>query len=548
MPVFQTYTITPTNRGLFLGAPPHRLEAGYSPSSTNVRIRDGYTEQRPGTGDFNDAPIGIADGVNTADMRVMGLFLYPTEQGGAEAIAITGGPADADRYFFQSTSSTWSEKNAVGPFVIKGTALEPYDATVAPTPAQTDVFYASNGVADLTTEFIKWTGTGDVSAYNGAPGPARTVTTYANRLVIGYIYDGVLQRGLRVGWSGNGDAEDWTSASSGQADLIDTPDFITRLLPIRGGLVIYKENSIFLGRETGNYIVPIAFQLHNRNIGAIAGFSVAAAGDGLHFFLGDDNVYAFDGSTITPIGDAIRRDLRNINRNRLRQVFSTVDPKNTEYRLFVPEGTDDYPKVCWVYNWREQHWNRWETPELTAGARVIGGTGLRWQDIQITGELWSEVGDVSWGEYITTGAPTTLVGNVDLSVDEMSERFPSDSGAAILSHWDSQDIDFAGQPSRDKKTVLTTGHLKTLARVQLRYRGTGTTNNLVCKVSGDGGNSYQSTLPSPASLTDPEGVINFDLWMTSTKFRIRLENNQITQGLPGISEVVLHYLPGPQTF
>jgi len=546
MPEFRTVTITPTNRGLFVGAPPHRLGPGFSPRSPNVRIRDGFTEQRPGLGDFNDAPIGDADGVDTANMTIVNTFLYRTEVGGSEIIAITGGPTDADRKFFQSAASVWNDKTAA--IVLKGISTEPYDATIAPTPSQTDVFYASNGVSDLTTEFIKWTGTGNITAFNGAPGPAKTITTFANRLVIGHIFDGTAIRGLRVGWSAFGDAENWTSANSGQTELIDTPDFITRLLPIRGSLVIYKENSIFLGRETGNFIVPIGFALHNRNVGAIAGFSVAAAGEGNHFFLGDDNVYAFDGNTLTPIGDAIKRDLRNINRAALRQVFATVDPKNTEYRLFVPEGTDPHPKVCWVFNWRENHWNRWELPFLTSGARVIGGTGQTWGDIDTTGELWSQVGDVSWGDLITTGSPATIVANKDRSVDEMAERFPNDNSLAIVSSWESADIDMAGQPSRDRGTVLTTGHLKTLARVQLRFKGTGTTNNLKCLVSGDGGNTFQSATPTPASLTSDGGVVNFDIWTTATKFRVRFENDQTNQGLPGISEVVLHYLPGPQTF
>ena len=546
MPDFRTVTITPTNRGLFLGAPPHRLETGFSPRSPNVRIRDGFTEQRPGLGAFNDAPIGDADGVDTTDMTIVSTFLYRTETGGSEIIAITGGPADADRKFFQSGSSVWTDRTAA--IVLKGTSTEPYDATIAPTPAKTDVFYASNGVSDLTTEFIKWTGSGNITAFNGAPGPARTLTTFANRLVIGHIYDGTAIRGLRVGWSAFGDAEGWTTANSGQTELIDTSDFITRLLPIRGLLVIYKEGSIFLGRETGNFIVPIAFSLHNRNVGAIAGFSVAAAGEGTHFFLGDDNVYAFDGNSLTPIGDPIRRDLRNINRAALRQVFATVDPKNTEYRLYVPEGSDAFPRACWVFNWREQHWSRWDLPEVSCWARVIGGTGQAWTDIDTTGELWSQMGNTSWGDLITTGSPATILGNTDRSVDEMAERFPNDNSLAIVSAWESQDIDMAGQPSRDKITVLTTGHLKTLARVQLRFKGAGTVNNLKCSVSGDGGNSFQSATPTPGSLSSDGGVVNFDIWITSTKFRVRFENDRLDQGLPGISEVVLHYLPGPQTF
>lgn len=532
---YQTLSLFPLTGGLKLQVPPHRLADPFSPRVRSIRMRDGVFSKRPGLKDFN----GTSQ-LGTSASVIVSVFQYKLETGAVETVALLGGPADGDRNIYKSTGGTWSSiKDAA--LTLKGSVIEPYDATVAPTPANLSVLYMSNGVTSSTaTEIIKWPGSGTATAFNGSPGSARTLTTYANRLILGNVYDGTAIRGVRVAWSADGDAETWAGTGTGQVELIETADFITRLLPLRGRLVIYKTDSIFMGQETGLLAVPIGFSLITRDIGAIAGMSVAA-GAGRHFFLGRDNVYQFDGTQPDPIGDDIRRDLKLINQNALRQVFALVDPIFSEYWLFVPEGQETYPAHAWVYNWQEHHWNRWELPTLTCGTSTPISSSETWATAMSSGIKWPDLSNKSWDEMSSIGGPTTIVGRTDRTTDEFTNGTLDDNGLGIDASWESRDVDFVG--SQGENGPLTTRDKKTLARVSIRYRSVGQASTISCDVSTDGGQTFVSTSPAFGTVSTSGGILHFDTWITADKFRVRLKNAVQGQQIPAVEEVVLTYRP-----
>lgn len=500
-------------------------------------MRDGVIMKRPGLLDFNGTTA-----LGTAASVIVSLIQYRLEAGTVETVAVLGGPADGDRDIFKSTGGAWSSIKDAG-LTLKGSTIEPYDSAVAPTPANLSVLYLSNGTTtSVATEMLRWSGAGTATAFNAAPGSARTLATFANRLVMGNIYDGVAIRGLDIAWSADGDADTWVGVGAGQNSLIETPDFITKILPLRGRLAIYKTDSIFVGQETGYSIVPIAFGLVTKDYGAVAGFSVAAGG-GYHFFLGRDNVYAFDMTQPIPIGDDIRRDLKLINQNALRQVFAMVDQNTSEYWLFVPEGQETYPTAAWVYNWQEKHWNRWELPTLTCGTSTPIASSETWATIMAKGTKWPDLSAKSWDEMSSIGGPTAIVGRDDRTTDELTPTTLNDNGLAIPVSWESRDIDFIGSPGPNGP--ITTRDLKTLARVSVRYRAVGQTATLSCDVSTDGGQTFSETSPASRVASTSGGVLHFDTWITADKFRIRLRNATVSQQIPAVEELVLSYLPGP---
>lgn len=548
-------SVYPLSKGVHLGLPPHRLPAGFSPRVRNLRIHDGDLFKRPGLRAFVDLWRNDADNADiaTAAGTITGLFEYQREDGNSDVLAFTGGAAIGNRRIYKYSTARWLNitdptlYDGAGNNDLMGLDTDTWDATVAPNATDVDVFYASNGnPTSNTCEIVKFTGSGTAVPMQAGPGPARYLATFANRLILGHVYDtatGAI-RGNRVAWSNEGDAETWGGASSGAVDLIDTPDVITRLLPLRGRLVIYKPRAIYLGIETGISTIPIAFEAFANDIGTPAGFSVNRAG-GVHFFLARDNVYVFDGtSPPRPIGDPIRPALADINFGASRQIFSMIENTLSEYWLFVPEGDQTYAKAAWVYNWAEGHWSRWEyAPSLTTGSRGVAAAAETWSGIDAKGTTWSEAdaSGVTWAQMTVSGPPNMILANSDKTVEESSELTTADGTTAINTFWESADVDLAGENGLGRP--LMTSDMKTLGRVSVRLRPGAGSMSLTCEVSGDGGQTFKPAAPTPKTTPAAGGVINFDIWLTADKFRIRLSNTVTGQGFPKPEEVILHFIP-----
>ena len=108
----------------------------------------------------------------------------------------------------------------------------------------------------------------------------------------------------RVHWSGAGDPTDWTSFSSGQIDLFN--DFG----PVNGGVKLSPHGFIMqqLGIEqcelTGNAQSPFYFTPKSSKAKGLAfPRTLAANGEAECFYVGQDNVYLFDGTVSNPIGN-----------------------------------------------------------------------------------------------------------------------------------------------------------------------------------------------------------------------------------------------------
>ena len=187
----------------------------------------------------------------------------------------------------------------------------------------------------------------------------------------------------RYYWTGIGDPTDWTSFSSGLNDNVNN------LGPINGVLKIgqygfgFHRNGILQIIPTGIGLAPFNFQsIINASQGCIAPYSLSHFDDQgreLAVYLGVDNVYVFDGSSVEPIGDMPIDQRRRLGaRSRILADVSTVDTK-TIYGFVTYEISGQvfraywlvFPGVSiWVYNFDEANWT-----QLTYGNKVISSTG-----------------------------------------------------------------------------------------------------------------------------------------------------------------------------
>lgn len=231
----------------------------------------------------------------------------------------------------------------------------------------------SNGV-----DVIKiWDGTqsGPVDAYVDELNPllsapaAKYLFEFGNHLIAANLVTNGSSAYQRYQWSGAGDPTDWTSFDSGEDDLSND------LGPINGGLKLFTYGYIFqqLGivqlQLTGNAAAPFYAQpLSARSKGLVVPRSLCANGESTCYYVGQDNVYMFDGTTSSPVGDMpyqgrsrlgarsrIFADLMLVSVDDIFGFVSTSvngNPYNA-YWLVIPNVS------TWVFHIDDQTWTRW---------------------------------------------------------------------------------------------------------------------------------------------------------------------------------------------
>ena len=555
---YSRLSLHPLTGGVRYDVDSAKREANFATNVQNIRFRDGTLYKRPGTKTFIS---GTGLGADTALAgTITNLFEYKRETGTSSIIAITGGAAIANRRIYSSSGSAFTDITPAlwidGDSTTAGAAgkelgnlvTQPWDATVAPRVTggqQIDVLcmsYGGNEGVIPNVGVVSWDGT-TLASLSQFPGSAKTLTTFAGRLFGGHIFDITAgrYRGNTLAWSNEGDCAAYTATNF--VELVETPDLIERLMTMRGRMIIYKTSSIFLAEETGLPVPPIQIALYSRNVGCVAPYSIAATDD-RHFFMGADNIYMFDGSTITPIGGPIHKQLRNINSAAYRQVFSAIDVNNSEYWLFVPEGAATVPTAAWVFNYAEGTWSRWVFPQaVTSSIRGTTAGGPTWASMasETPQRVWSEMG-MTWDQLEIASQPTVYLGMADKTVDECTYKVVNDSGVVINCQLDTKDIDFASELG-STGTPIAPLDQKTLTRISLRC--TRGNSYIRVGVSVDGTNFTSATVPG-TNLTYQlvptyGGVVHFDIWKTAPRFRIRLHTMEANEQFPEVAEIILHY-------
>lgn len=253
-----------------------------------------------------------------------------------------------------------------------------------------DYWDSANMLEGLTTSDENWmiltNGVDPVLRYNGSnsqpllstPSRAKYCIAYEGFLFLGHCTDSagnILPQSLY--WSSRGDPTDWVSADSDYIDLIEGTDYITGLEILNGILYVFKERSITQCRYTGQVAPAFDFKENlSDNIGAKFGRTIVNYGEFIIFF-GDNDVYLFQGFKPTPIGEPIIKDLVDNLGIHKKRMFAIGIPEKFLYVLFVPTGFNTYPDTCYVYNYRENSWTKWNYYNtMTAGKLTRADTIL----------------------------------------------------------------------------------------------------------------------------------------------------------------------------
>lgn len=210
------------------------------------------------------------------------------------------------------------------------------------------------------------------------PGSFRYITTLANHLVTAYTTEpapGLVNSTVfpnRVRWSDVGNPTQWAetaNTSAGHIDLLDVSDSITGLCTLGRSAYIFRTNGITMMTPSGGGIPPFQFDQVTHAPKGVGNFYPQALDvfGGIAAFVSEDDVYTFDGSTFTPIGDLAKdRIYADIGNAPPSQVIGNIVVRfNTQflflsYWLSYPSSLAG-PPITWIYSWESKGWMKFSS-------------------------------------------------------------------------------------------------------------------------------------------------------------------------------------------
>lgn len=210
-----------------------------------------------------------------------------------------------------------------------------------------------------TDEVKSWNGTVLSNLNAGVAPKGSFITSSINR-----VY---LALGSSIHFSGNNVETDWTSSeNSGIDDFTVNGGDITGLTYFRDQVTVFKSNA--MGVYYGNNYFTQKLAVVSNDIGCTSFKTIVEIGESL-FWLGQNDVYIYQGGKPLAIGQNIRYWLDNINKAQLSKCCAFTD--GIRYYLCLVTGSNTEPNIRLVFDPRH---NVWRIPALSESYRY--GTQL----------------------------------------------------------------------------------------------------------------------------------------------------------------------------
>lgn len=210
----------------------------------------------------------------------------------------------------------------------------------------------------------------------------KRVVNFMNRLVLlhtleEYSAGNYAELFQRVRWSDLGHFTTnahWDSTS--YSDLRSGFGAIMNGEVLNNTLVIYQENAISAGYDTGSSTAPFHFETKLPGIGLYAARLRTSNGEAEFFVGSDGNIYQyFGGKDRINIGRAVRTEFFNAINKTQSGGYAYADRswafclEDIEAVIFaIPTGAGDTdPTMFYVYFWNEQRWDKWDYADTITG-------------------------------------------------------------------------------------------------------------------------------------------------------------------------------------
>ena len=219
------------------------------------------------------------------------------------------------------------------------------------------------------------------------------VTFFKERLWMGRITESGDEYRQRIRWTEAGDYDDWTNG--GYIDLPYTQGAIQRLVPLGKTLIAYFNDAIFVGLQTNQPTLPIAFQRFETGGRGLTGMKAVVPYKDGHFIVCQDDIYFFSLTRgLEPIGNpVVKRTLEECDEERYWKIYAAHDLLNKCVLFGLPKAGEEFEEI-WAYNYESNAWSPWS----------VSGDFLSHSSI---------TGVITWGSAETAAYETGLVTTVD---------------------------------------------------------------------------------------------------------------------------------------
>lgn len=188
----------------------------------------------------------------------------------------------------------------------------------------------------------------------------------------------------------------WTPAASTQCAtgrLVDTPGPLTAGRALGNDFVAYKAGSMYLGRYVGSPIVW-EWQRIPTEAGCSNQESIVSVNNA-HYFIGPNDIFAFDGTAVRSIGLGISRwFFRTLNASNRANIRGIADASKDLVYWYFPTTSAGNLDACIVYNYRSDKWGK-VTGTIQVPLEYSSGQ-LTWDNIGTLGSTYQDLPQVTY--------------------------------------------------------------------------------------------------------------------------------------------------------
>lgn len=412
------------------------------------------------------------------------------------------------------------------------------------------------------------------NADGATPITGRTVCAFADRILYGWVRDNTTYTPERIAYSKEFNGGTHNDASAGDFDIIDSMGGVVALRPLNESLCFCgKEFGIYALRRTGNAAFPIIVDPIDYETSCLAKNSalrVLVKGMPTIVFFGMNptsglNVFAFDGTAVRPIGDAINPMLEELANPKMNPLaIGAVDPKTNSYILFLAPDRSIERSIAFAMNLNSLAWTKWELPYsiYSAGQWMLpASTALVFQSAS-----------TNLGGEAFMGLPTLVLGgrnNLALQAHDLPfDSLTAEQNDGQLGVKDTPGFIFDTDPRPLQKSIFTStmetgdiqivdaqsGEIQLMSfRLHLDYINYGPVR-LEISHSIDGGLTFETDVERFIGTMEKDGsaqhtFVDFSAPVHDRKvrFRIKAEPEDATFDLPffwQIDRIFVEYTPG----
>lgn len=216
---------------------------------------------------------------------------------------------------------------------------------------------------------------------------AKCLCVFENFLILANTEEDEVYYPTRVRWSRYRDYTKWkneidTTGMAGYLDLDEETTSIIALVPLKDWLVVFKEDCAYAMKFVGTPYVFVVEKILT-DIGLLSAFSYTVHQD-IVFFVGNNNIYMFNGNSIIPIGDSVAEYFfKNLKLEYKDAIRMIVDEKKQRLYIFYPSVNVE-TKSCdraLVFNIETKGWTEYDVPSLLDIIPTTLYSSLTWQDI-----------------------------------------------------------------------------------------------------------------------------------------------------------------------